>query len=39
VADSQGQFRNPEEREHVLLEAVTRALEKTQHTVKTKCEQ
>jgi hypothetical protein len=36
VAEAQGQFRNLE-REHQLLEAVTRELVKTQLTEKTKC--
>jgi hypothetical protein len=30
VAEIQGQFRNPEEEENLLLEAITRGLGKTQ---------
>jgi hypothetical protein len=35
VAEAQGRFGNPEEGEHLLLQAVTRRLVKTQLTEKT----
>jgi hypothetical protein len=37
VAEAQGQFKNPEEGEHILLETVTRGLVKTQLTEKPYC--
>jgi hypothetical protein len=35
VAEAQGLFRNPEEGEHLLLEAITRGIVKAQQTRKT----